>query len=209
VQPFKKTSEDLSVFLTSPHTQNDDPTSLPVHHSLGNISSWNRCSSTGGLLYGRTSKIILFESGSRGCKVFVFLFLLLLTGLWLNESDCRFEEYREAILNHLLEVCVCHWDGGVRELASQSICQIARGAFNQIPSALLDRLVSTPLVQFSSTFNVIKLYPTYLVTIQELGLQSKDINQVHGSILTLGELAKVVQSDKTENATIQLLEKVS
>ncbi|KAA1133836.1 hypothetical protein PGTUg99_023888 [Puccinia graminis f. sp. tritici] len=94
----------------------------------------------------------------------------------------RFEEYREAILNHLLEVCVCHWDGGVRELASQSICMIARGAFNQIPLALLDRL--------------------------ELGLKSKDINQVHGSLLTLGELAKAVQSIKTENATIQLVEKI-
>ncbi|EFP90431.2 uncharacterized protein PGTG_16018 [Puccinia graminis f. sp. tritici CRL 75-36-700-3] len=94
----------------------------------------------------------------------------------------RFEEYREAILNHLLEVCVCHWDGGVRELASQSICQIARDAFNQIPTVLLDRL--------------------------ESGLKSKDINQVHGSLLTLGELAKVVQSDKTENATIKLLEKI-
>jgi hypothetical protein len=30
----------------------------------------------------------------------------------------------------------------VRELASQSICEIARNAFDQIPSALLSKLVS-------------------------------------------------------------------
>ncbi|PLW44532.1 hypothetical protein PCANC_08102 [Puccinia coronata f. sp. avenae] len=94
----------------------------------------------------------------------------------------RFEEYREAILNHLLEVCVCHWDDGVRELASQSICEIARNAFDQIPSALLSKL--------------------------ESGLQSKDINQVHGSLLTLGELAKTVQPGKTDQATAQLLEQI-
>ncbi|POW16356.1 hypothetical protein PSTT_01484 [Puccinia striiformis] len=94
----------------------------------------------------------------------------------------RFEEYREAILNHLLEVCVCHWDNDVRELASQSICQIARSAFVQIPPVLLSRL--------------------------ESGLQSKDINQIHGSILTLAELAQAVQSDKTDKANVQLLERI-
>jgi len=95
----------------------------------------------------------------------------------------RFEEYREAILDHLLEVCVCHWDSGVRQLASQSICQISQTAFDHIPSSLLHRL--------------------------ESGLRSKDINQVHGSILTLGELSKAVQPHKMDQPTAsQLLEKI-
>lgn len=95
----------------------------------------------------------------------------------------RFEEYRQAILDHLLEVCVCHWDSGVRQLASQSICQISQTAFDRIPSSLLHRL--------------------------ESGLRSKDINQVHGSILTLGELSKAAQPHKIDQPTAaELLEKI-
>lgn len=45
---------------------------------------------------------------------------------------------------------------------------------------------------------------------QESGLRSKDINQVHGSILTLGELSKAAQPHKIDQPTAaELLEKVS
>ncbi|MBW0479625.1 hypothetical protein O181_019340 [Austropuccinia psidii MF-1] len=94
----------------------------------------------------------------------------------------RFQEYHDAILNHLLTVSLPHWDTGIRELASQSICEIARATSTDLPSSLLDRFA--------------------------IDLQSKDINQAHGTLLAIGGLAKLLHENFSHGNTREVLEKM-
>lgn len=94
----------------------------------------------------------------------------------------RFEEYRQPILDHLMRICIGHWDHVIRELASQSVCQIMTNDFGKIPSTLLCQL--------------------------ESNLQSKDVNLIHGSLLILGELAKLVQDHQSLQDDITVRDKI-
>ncbi|EGG12651.1 uncharacterized protein MELLADRAFT_86847 [Melampsora larici-populina 98AG31] len=50
----------------------------------------------------------------------------------------KYEVYRQSILNHLITVCICHWDNEIRELASQSVGKIASYSINQISETILE-----------------------------------------------------------------------
>ncbi|KAG0149301.1 hypothetical protein CROQUDRAFT_89389 [Cronartium quercuum f. sp. fusiforme G11] len=94
----------------------------------------------------------------------------------------KYEVYQEPILNHLIGVCICHWDLDIRELASRSIGKIASHSMEKIPQQILGRIGSD--------------------------VNSKDVNKVHGTLLTLAEIAKLFDYDKTLSCASTVREQI-
>jgi hypothetical protein len=70
-------------------------------------------------------------------------------------------QYTAALLDHLCDIKICHWDRAIRELAARALCKIASAC----PDALAGRLAGTILG----------------------GIDSVDLNTRHGSVLAIGE----------------------
>lgn len=86
----------------------------------------------------------------------------------------KFEVYRQPILNHLVTVCICHWDSDIRELASQSVGKIAGYSIDHISEMILE--------------------------IMAVDIDSKDMNKVHGTLLTLAEIGKLHHNESSSSS---------
>ncbi|KAH9807429.1 armadillo-type protein [Melampsora americana] len=89
----------------------------------------------------------------------------------------KFEIYRESILNHLITVCISHWDNEIRELASQSVGKIASYSIDQIPEPILQ--------------------------IMAVDIDSKDMNKVHGTLLTLAQIGKLYHHESSSSSKVR------
>lgn len=76
-------------------------------------------------------------------------------------------EYRQALLDHLMSTTVTHWDAELRSLGSQGVAHIVRLDFDVLASKVLAKMTAN--------------------------CSSRDTLTLHGSLLTLAELAGVSQ----------------
>ncbi|CAH7670598.1 armadillo-type protein [Phakopsora pachyrhizi] len=90
----------------------------------------------------------------------------------------KFQVYREPIVEHLIRVSVPHWDIDIRELSAESLSLIVKLDFDNLYPKIVDNMAA--------------------------GVESKDSNKVHGSLLTLVELAKHLRT-LPESSTVQSL----
>lgn len=54
----------------------------------------------------------------------------------------RHTEYRDFLLNHVLDVVLRHWDVSIRELGSQSLRKLALIDLDNVATAALQKVVS-------------------------------------------------------------------
>lgn len=92
----------------------------------------------------------------------------------------RHPEYREFLLDHLLDVALRHWDSIIRELGSQSLRLISLTDLQTLgPRACAKAVSSGYLVTFT----------VRLILQQARLLESIDVIDLHGGLLALSEVA--------------------
>ncbi|PWN52231.1 ARM repeat-containing protein [Violaceomyces palustris] len=86
-----------------------------------------------------------------------------------------FKEYRDYLLEHLMGITVVHWDPSMRELGSKATARIA-------------------------SINLVASAPRIIARLSE-NCKRKDSAILHGSLLTLAELARVCKEKGDDQAT--------
>eukprot|EP00795_Rhopilema_esculentum_P013850 gene13850-4790_t len=118
-----------------------------------------------------------------------------ITNCYINLSVfvAKFPEYTQAIIDHLVDYKVCHWDRNVRQLASQSLAK---------------------LTAVSPHYMKCNVFPSILLLIN-----STDLNTRHGALLAVAEVGEAIYSvcadksglegDFMRTAVCKLIEKFS
>ncbi|XP_065052344.1 tubulin-specific chaperone D-like [Rhopilema esculentum] len=93
-----------------------------------------------------------------------------ITNCYINLSVfvAKFPEYTQAIIDHLVDYKVCHWDRNVRQLASQSLAK---------------------LTAVSPHYMKCNVFPSILLLIN-----STDLNTRHGALLAVAEVGEAIYS---------------
>lgn len=116
--------------------------------ALESLPPWDRRVGKDGFLFSEYTSERLPRRGARGCPVRVCLSLCASVSnnyceLKYVSFPFRHPEYRNFLLNHVLNVVLRHWDVSIRELGSQSLKNLCLIDLDNMATTALQAIVSS------------------------------------------------------------------